>query len=500
MEFLFSEAINALAKAVVLVIVLFEDKGLVGRTEQLNISSGHFIKQATSISNFQESKFGETRSMVIPNVIENYPEIKSILLINAGKQDDFNNIVAERIGGKIYQELNRLKLSGATILIEAPDPSNIPHIANGILLNDFHFNKYKTKKTDNILQKITLIVDNQDYSSKKFSSLRAVTHGVHLARLFVSEPPNVLYPEEYANNIKAIFKDFDKCKVEILDEKAMIKYGMNALLGVGQGSHKESRLVTIQYNGNSNKDADPLAFVGKGVTFDTGGISLKPSRNMWDMKYDMAGSAAVVGALYSLAAQGLPVNAVGVVGLVENAISGNAQRPSDVVYSMSGQSIEVLNTDAEGRLVLADALYYVQQEFKPKLVVDLATLTGAVVVALGDQYAGLFSNNDSLAQDIINAGDSVHEQVWRFPLTEEYNKQMDSDIADMKNISLSGTGADSITAAQLLQRFINKEQAWAHIDIAGVAWNKEGSAICPKGATGFGVRLLNELAKQYCEG
>ena len=320
-----------------------------------------------------------------------------------------------------------------------------------------------------------------------------------IARTFVSEPPNILYPDPYAKQIQSVFKESDKCKVEILDEKAMAKYGMHALLGVGQGSSKESRLVVIQYNGSDNKDEAPISFVGKGVTFDTGGISLKPPRGMWDMKYDMAGSAAVVGAMYALAARDANVNAIGVVGLAENAISGDAQRPSDVVTSMSGQTIEVLNTDAEGRLVLADALTYVQQKFAPKCIIDLATLTGAIVVALGDQYAGLFSNNDQLAENLTNAGEIVNEGVWRFPLSKEYDKHMDSDIADVKNISLKGAGADSITAAQFLQRFINKEQAWAHIDMAGVAWNKEGTDISPKGATGFGVRLLNELVANYYE-
>ncbi len=501
MDILFSEAVSALARAVILVVVLFEDEGLVGRSEQINISSGHALKQAVTISNFQESSFGEARSVVMPNAIENYPEIKSIILINAGKAKDFDRIKAEKIGGKIYKEINRLKVTEASVLMESSGPSIVSYIANGIALNDFDFNKYKTvtKKNDHTINKIEFIVDNQEYINKEFKSLFAVTRGVQVARNFVTEPPNILYPKSYAEQIQSTFKGLDKCKVEILDEKAMAKHGMNALLGVGQGSSKESRLVIIQYNGSDNRDEPPVSFVGKGVTFDTGGISLKPPRGMWDMKYDMAGSASVVGAMYALAARDARVNAVGIVGLAENAISGDAQRPSDVVKSMSGQTIEVLNTDAEGRLVLADALSYVQQKFSPKCIVDLATLTGAIVVALGDQYAGLFSNDDELAENLTEAGKAVNEGVWRFPLSKEYDKYMDSDIADVKNISLKGAGADSITAAQFLQRFVNKEQAWAHLDIAGMAWDKEGSDIAPKGATGFGVRLLNEFVSKFHE-
>jgi leucyl aminopeptidase len=271
----------------------------------------------------------------------------------------------------------------------------------------------------------------------------------------------------------------------------MEKLKMGSLLGVGQGSNYESKLVVLKYYGAKNKKDQPIAFVGKGVTFDTGGISIKPAQNMEDMKTDMAGSAVVVGLMKLLAARKAKVNAVGVVGLVENMPSGTAQKPGDVVRSMSGQTIEVVNTDAEGRLVLADALHYTNTRFKPKFIVDLATLTGAIVVALADVHAGLFSNDDSLSKQLEEAGKKTGEKVWRLPVGEEYDEMINSDIADMKNVG-NGRGAGSITAAQFLKRFIDKTK-WAHLDIAGVAWRGKGDPLAVKGATGFGVRLLNQL-------
>jgi len=274
---------------------------------------------------------------------------------------------------------------------------------------------------------------------------------------------------------------------------------MGALLGVGQGSVKDSRLVVMEYNGAPKSSTKkPVAFVGKGATFDTGGISIKPSAGMEDMKYDMGGSGAVVGAIKAISGRKAKVHVVGVVGLAENMPDGNAQRPSDVVTSMSGQTIEVLNTDAEGRLVLADALWYAQEKYKPSTVINLATLTGAIVIALGNQYAGFFSNDDELSEQISAVGEETRERFWRFPLRKEYDKMIDSPIADMQNIS-SGRGAGSITAGQFLQRFIQDGVKWAHLDIAGVAWNTEGSAITPKGAEGFGVRALDRWIANYCE-
>jgi len=311
----------------------------------------------------------------------------------------------------------------------------------------------------------------------------------------VTEPANIIYPETLAAACKNL--EQDGVKVTILGEKEMAKLGMGALLGVGQGSVRESQLVIMEWLGGA-KDDKPVAFVGKGVCFDTGGISIKPAGGMEEMKWDMGGAGAVIGLIKTLAGRNAKVNAIGVVGLVENMPDGNAQRPGDVVTSMSGQTIEVLNTDAEGRLVLADALWYTQDTYKPKFIVDLATLTGAIIVSLGGVYAGLFSNNDKLSKRLSESGEATGEKVWRFPLCDAYDKMINSDIADMQNIGAERQ-AGSITAAQFLQRFVN-DTPWAHLDIAGTAWSKKDAATCPKGATGFGVRLLDNLVREHYEG
>jgi leucyl aminopeptidase len=326
--------------------------------------------------------------------------------------------------------------------------------------------------------------------------MEAVASGIVLARDLVNEPPNVLSPVEFARRVKANLVKAG-VKVDVLGEAEMKKLGMGALLGVGQGSERESQLVVMQWNGGRKKD-EPVALVGKGVCFDSGGLSLKTGAGMMGMKGDMGGAAAVTGTMLALASRKAGVNAVGVIGLVENMPSGTAQRPDDVVKSMSGQTIEVLNTDAEGRLVLADALTYVQQKFKPKFVIDLATLTGAILVALGHEHAGLFSNDDKLADRIADAGKDVGEPVWRLPLGAAYDRSLRSKIADMKNIG-SGPTAGSITAAQFLQRFIEKTP-WAHLDIAGVAWQDgEHKALIPSWATGWGVRILDRLVERHYE-
>ena len=324
---------------------------------------------------------------------------------------------------------------------------------------------------------------------------KALEEGTFFARDLVSEPGNVLHPDEYVKRIKLLKKD--GLKINIFDQKKMKKLGMNALLGVGMGSVRGSYLVTIEWNG-AKDTSKPLAFVGKGVTFDTGGYSLKPARFMEDMTYDMAGSAAVVGLMKSLALRKAKINAVGVVGLVENMVSGVAQRPGDIVKSFSGKTIEVLNTDAEGRLVLADALTYTEKKFKPKFIVDLATLTGAIIVCLGSEFAGLFSNDDKLSKQLLNAGEKVEEKLWRMPLHKNYDKLINSKNADMQNINYVG-GAGSTTAAQFLQRFIINKTPWAHLDIAGMAFSKYGGALNSGGATGFGVRLLNQLIEENYE-
>ena len=319
--------------------------------------------------------------------------------------------------------------------------------------------------------------------------------GTNLTKDLVSEPGNVLHPDEYARRLIQLNKI--GLKVRVYSQKDLKKLGMNALLGVGQGSIRGSYLVTIEWNGSKSKNK-PLAFVGKGVCFDTGGISLKPAKFMEDMTYDMAGSAVVVGLMKNLALRNAKVNAVGVVGLVENMPGGNAQRPGDIVKSYSGKTIEVLNTDAEGRLVLADALTYTEEKFKPQFIIDLATLTGAIIVSLGSEYAGLFSNNDKLSKQLFDSGEKVGEKVWRMPLNKNYDKLINSKNADMQNINYVG-GAGSTTAAQFLQRFIINKTPWAHLDIAGMAFSKYGGALNSGGATGYGVRLLNKLIEDYYE-
>jgi leucyl aminopeptidase len=415
-----------------------------------------------------------------------------VAVIGAGAEKKLNDLELQKIGSRIVAFLNAMKIKEGSVFFEA---KNLPNLAFGALLQSYRFNKYfENKKKDKELKVQTLNVMVADVSKaqKEFAPLEILAENIFFLRDLVSEPSNILEPESYAAICKTLKKD--GLEVEVLGEAEMKKLGMGSLLGVGQGSEKESQLVILKWNGGK-KGEQPLAFVGKGVTFDTGGISIKPSNNMEDMKTDMAGSAVVVSLLRNLAQRKAKVNVVGVVGLVENMPSGTAQRPGDVVKSMSGQTIEVINTDAEGRLVLADALHYTNTKFKPKFIVDLATLTGAIVVCLADVYAGLFSNDDDLAKKLESCGTATGERVWRMPLGEEYDEMINSDIADMKNVG-SGRGAGSTTAAQFLKRFVG-ETKWAHLDIAGVAWKGKGDAMAVKGASGFGVKLLDELVKTY---
>ena len=419
---------------------------------------------------------------------------KKIILVSIKK--NLSNSEAENLGAKFYDQFKDLKhskynLNSDTIPIELKNI--IGCFLHGLKLKSYIFDKYKTKKNKINIQ--IIVTGKNKTSSKDQIKFRALEEGTFYTRDLVSEPGNILHPDEYAKRLNSLRKV--GIRVNIYDEKKLKKLGMNTLLGVGQGSIRGSYLVTMEWNGLSNK-SKPLAFVGKGVCFDTGGISLKPAKFMEDMTYDMAGSAVVVGLMKSLALRKAKINAVGVVGLVENMPGGNAQRPGDIVKSYSGKTVEILNTDAEGRLVLADALTYTEQKFKPKFIVDLATLTGAIIVSLGSEYAGLFSNDDKLSKQIINAGKNVEEKVWRMPLSKNYDKLIDSKNADMQNINYVG-GAGSTTAAQFLQRFILNKTPWAHLDIAGMAFSKYGGALNSGGATGYGVRLLNKLIEDYYE-
>ena len=419
---------------------------------------------------------------------------KKIILVSIKK--DLTSTDAENLGAKCYDILNELKEPDYTVnsdSIQKRFKNIIGYFLHGIKLKSYKFEKYKTKKNE-INISINIIGKNIPNSKDqlKFSSIE---EGTFYTRDLVSEPGNVLHPDEYAKRIKSLSKY--GLKIKIYNDKELKKLGMNTLLGVGQGSIRGSYLVTMEWNGLKNK-SKPLGFVGKGVCFDTGGISLKPAKFMEDMTYDMAGSAVVVGLMKSLALRKAKINAVGVVGLVENMPGGNAQRPGDIVKSYSGKTVEILNTDAEGRLVLADALTFTEEKFRPRFIVDLATLTGAIIVSLGSEYAGLFSNDDKLSKQLIESGEHVEEKVWRMPLNKNYDKLMDSKNADMQNINYVG-GAGSTTAAQFLQRFILNKTPWAHLDIAGMAFSKYGGALNSGGATGYGVRLLNKLIEDHYE-
>ena len=421
---------------------------------------------------------------------------KTIFLVSIKKDlktSDIESMGAEFHGYIDYEKKNEYFVNSDSI--SKKYENFIGYFLHGLKLKSYEFNIYKSKNEKKIIS-INVIGKKNKLTIKNESRFKAIEEGTFFARDLVSEPPNVLNPKEYVNRLLKLRKL--GIKITVYNESQMKKLGMHSLLGVGRGSINESFLVTLEWNGNIKDKKAPLSFVGKGVCFDTGGISLKPAKFMEEMKYDMAGSAVVAGLIQTLAIRKAKVNAVGVVGLVENMPGGNAQRPGDIVKAYNGKTIEVLNTDAEGRLVLADALSFAEAKFKPRFMIDLATLTGAIIMALGEEYAGLFSNNDDLSNKIFKVGEKVKEKVWRLPLHNNYDKLINSTIADMQNINYSG-GAGSITAAQFLQRFITKKTPWAHLDIAGMAFSKKASNLNPGGATGFGVRLLNQLIEEYYE-
>lgn len=427
-----------------------------------------------------------------------------LIAASVGDPAKLTTIVAQDLGGDIYARLAGGELKQVSIACEAPEGSALnddvlaAEIAYGIRLAAYRFAKYRTKgpaAKEPTLATVRMMTGSSATARKRFGALDRIADGVHMARDLMEEPPNVLHPESFAEHCKSL-EDVG-CEVEILDVKAMEKLGMGALLGVAQGSARPARMAIMRWRGRK-RGPGPLALVGKGVTFDTGGISLKPAGGMEDMKYDMGGAAAVVGAMRAIAGRKAKADVIGIVGLVENMPSSNAQRPGDVVTSMSGQTIEVINTDAEGRLVLCDALWHVQKAYKPSAVIDLATLTGAIIVALGGVHAGLYANDDTLAADLISAGEATGETLWRMPLADGYDKQLASNIADMKNVG--GREAGSVTAAQFLKRFVVDGVPWAHLDIAGVAWTTKAKPTTPKGGVGFGVRLLDQLVAERFEG
>ena len=486
------------------VVGVWEEGVLTRAARRLDEAMGGAITRAVSAA----SRFNGKKNELLPIIGPANLSLTRIVLAGLGKPEALDPRSLQQLGGKLLAHLNGAGEEAATFAVELDDRAPISQaeaaaqLAFGAQLRAYRFDKYKTKQKPEqkpSLMDLTVMTAGATVVERAYQPLEQTAQAVFFTRDLVAEPANVIYPETLAAEAEKLTKF--GIKVEVLDEPKMRELGMNALLAVGHGSARPSRLVVMEWHGaKTSGDAEskrPLAFVGKGVTFDTGGISIKPAAGMADMKWDMAGSAVVIGLMRLLASRNARVNAVGIAGLVENMPSGTAQRPGDIVTSMSGQTIEVLNTDAEGRLVLADALWYCQKRFNPRLMIDLATLTGAVIVALGHHRAGLFANNDELAERLIEAGKAVGEQVWRLPLDETYDREIDSDAADVKNIA-SGRAGGSIIGAQFLQRFVN-DVPWAHLDIAGMAWSTKDAPTVPKGATAFGVRLLDRLVAAYYE-
>jgi leucyl aminopeptidase len=490
MKITFSEP--ALPKSGAIVLGVGQGKKLGPVAKEVDKASGGAISRALGVSSF-DGKAKQLLEIVAPAGVP----FSRILLAGTGEK------LGEReqagLGGRLLAQLNRSGEKAATVAVDfgGRDQAGVAaEIAFGALLRSYRFGKYRTNPEENGKPKVealTLAVKGAAAARRGFAPLEKLAEGVIFTRDLVSEPPNELYPVTFAKAVRHLTKL--GVKVEVLGEAQLAKLGMKALLGVGQGSVRESQVVVMQWNGAA-RSKTPIAFIGKGVTFDTGGISLKPAAGMGDMKWDMGGAGAVAGLMKALAGRKAKANVVGIIGLVENMPDGNAQRPGDVVTSMSGKTIEILNTDAEGRLVLADVLWYCQKRFKPSFMVDLATLTGAIITSLGHEYAGLFASDDTLSKNLIAAGEATGEKVWRMPLAEPYDKMIDSDIADVKNIG--GRDAGSITAAQFLQRFTN-DVPWAHLDIAGMAWSSKDADTVPKGGTGYGVRLLDRLVRDFYE-
>jgi leucyl aminopeptidase len=479
------------------ILVVFCDDSLKfgAATRKALGAAANLVKHAAETSGFK-GKSGSTLDILAPQGLK----VSRLIVVGAGKLSAIKNNDYLKLGGAAAGKL-RAGNDAVTIIAELPDaamqPDQAAAVAAGLRLRAYKFDRYKTRKKDGedapLRADVSFAVDDVAAARKAFAPSDHIVDGVILARELVNEPPNVLYPVEFARRASQLRKL--GVEVEVLDVKAMTKLGMGALLGVAQGSTQPGRTVIMRWNGGKRGD-QPVAFVGKGVCFDTGGISIKGAANMEDMKGDMGGAACVVGLMHALAARKAKVNAVGAIGVVENMPDGNAQRPGDIVTSMSGQTIEIINTDAEGRLVLADVLWYVAKKYKPKFMVDLATLTGAIMVALGTEYAGMFSNNDELAERLAKVGIETGERVWRMPLGPEYDKQIDSQFADVKNTG--GRNGGSITAAQFLQRFVD-DTPWAHLDIAGTAMGAPKTEINHSWASGFGVRLLERLVAEYYE-
>jgi leucyl aminopeptidase len=494
----------SLPKSGALVLLLEEGGGPDSATgaalREIDAATGGTVGRALATASFK-GRAGQSVTILAPGA-----GLDRVVAIGLGKLDALTPLLAEQAGGAMTVALTAQP--AGVVATPGLSADQAAAIAMGACLRGYRFDRYRTaeKPEDKPkLARLTLHVADLARARAAWAPLRAVAEGVFLARDLVSEPPNVLNPAELANRCKALEKL--GLKVEIFGPKELGRLGFGALLGVSQGSANEPRMVVMHWNGGHGSSgaggkgrkgrAKPLCFIGKGVTFDTGGISIKPAAGMEDMKWDMAGAGAVIGLMAALAGRRAKIDAIGLVGLVENMPGGTAQRPGDVVKTYSGQTVEVINTDAEGRLVLADVLWYCQQKYDPRFMIDLATLTGAIIVGLGHEYGGLFSNDDTLSRQLHDAGEATGEKLWRMPLHKAYDKEIKSAIADMKNVG--GRPAGSITAAQFIQRFVNAK-TWAHLDIAGMAWSGKDAATVPKGATAFGVRLLDRLVAEYYEG
>ncbi|MFD0987198.1 leucyl aminopeptidase [Methyloligella solikamskensis] len=487
------------------VVVVFAEEGpkLTESAKAFDKESKGLLAKAMKVTDFKGKKDSSVDLLAPANL-----NCSRIVLAGLGNPEEVANEDWLNLGGKVRAAVTGKEAPEAHVFLEAVkaelSPEDVASFALGTVLRSYGFKKYKSKKNagddgkatpEKTLKKIVIHCADPRAAQRAFTKEKAVGRGVNFARDLVNEPANVLTPQEFAKRARTLAKL--GVEVEVLTEQRLKRMGMNALLAVGQGSTQPSHVVVMQWKGAGEKSGAPIAFVGKGVVFDAGGISLKPASGMEDMKGDMAGAACVVGLMHELAERKAKVNAVGVIGVVENMPDGNAMRPGDVVQAMSGTTIEVLNTDAEGRMVLADCLWYTQDRFKPKAMINLATLTGAVMVALGKEHAGLFSNNDELSDELIKAGEESGEKLWRLPLGPKYDKLIDSKVADIKNTG--GRWGGSISAAQFLQRFVKSETPWAHLDIAGMGMGSPETDVNRSWGSGFGVRLLDRLVRDQYE-
>ncbi|MEJ2227982.1 MAG: leucyl aminopeptidase [Alphaproteobacteria bacterium] len=487
------------SRRTICVALVEKDKSFPPAIRALDEQSGGAITRAAGIAKFKGAK-KTVADVLTPTGVE----LDRLVLLGVGDIAKYTETDWLALGGQIRTRLVAARATEADVLLDFGEENAVSGrqagcVALGAMLRGYEFKKYKKKKKEDEkdeaklsdLQSMQIVCHQPEEAKAHFEAFEAAGEGVILARDLVNEPANILGPVEFAERVQAL--QAEGLEVEILDKERLTAIGMNALLAVGQGSERPSAVAVMRWNGARDADEKPIAFVGKGVCFDSGGISIKPPQGMDEMKGDMGGAAAVTGAMLALAKRKAPVNVVGIIGLTENMPSSKATRPGDIITSLSGQTIEVLNTDAEGRLVLADIMWYVQERFEPRTMITLATLTGAILIALGKEHAGLFSNNDELSEQLSDAGKETGEKVWRLPLHAKYNKMMDSKNADMRNISTS-RDAGSITAAQFLQRFVKTGVNWAHLDIAGTAAPAPASDICQSWASGYGVRLLDRLA------